>query len=210
VADDLVDDVRFGRVERLGRVADVLRGVKDAVGQGAVELAQGDEARGAAVLEARQRAQAVGDLAELRDVVLGQPQQCLALEVLPTGVRLVLVVQLAAHDPPDLVLGVGVVDVRDRLARRPRQRGGGDLVATRAVVGVVEAGMVLAEMDLDLAVIVLGDRRVELGFLEHLPLLGWCATTQGHHLGTRLASLHGSTGQDAQHRAAHGGRFCAT
>jgi hypothetical protein len=43
VADDLVNDVRLGRVERLRRVADVLRGVEDAVGQRAVELAQRDE-----------------------------------------------------------------------------------------------------------------------------------------------------------------------
>src|SRR5689334_13250514 len=142
--------------------------MEDAVGQRAVELAQRDEPGRAVVLEAGQRAQAVGHLAELRDVVLGQSQARLALEVLGAGVLLVLVVQLAADDAPDLVLGLGVVDVRDRLAGRPRHGRGGDLVATGAVIGVVEPRMVLAEVDLDLAVLVLRDRRVQLGLFEHL------------------------------------------
>jgi hypothetical protein len=167
VPDDLVDDVGLGGVERLGRVADVLRRVEDAVGQRAVELAQRDEPRRAVVLEAGQRAQAGGDLAELRDVVLRQPEAGLALEVLAAGVLLVLVVQLAAHDAPDLVLGLGVVDARDRLAGRPGHRRRRDLVAALAVLGVVEPRVVLAEVDLDLAVLALGDRRVQLGFLEH-------------------------------------------
>ena len=45
VAHDLVDDVRLRRVERLGRVAHVLRRVEDALGERAVELAQPRRAR---------------------------------------------------------------------------------------------------------------------------------------------------------------------
>src|SRR5262249_55038936 len=153
----------------------------DAVGQRAVELAQRDKAGRAVVLEAGQQAQAVNDLAELRDVVLEQAQALLALEVLATSVLLVLVVQLATDEGPDLVLCLGVVDVRDRLAGRPRHGGSGDLVATLAVLEIVEPRVVLAEMDLDLAVLTLRDGRVELGLLEHPLPPGWCAPPQGHH-----------------------------
>jgi hypothetical protein len=70
----------------------------------------------------------------------------------------VLDVQLAADRAPDLVLGLGVLDGRRRLAGRPGQRGGGDVVAARLVDGVVEAGVILAEVDLHRAVVGLLDR----------------------------------------------------
>jgi hypothetical protein len=45
---------------------------------------------------------------------------------------------------------------------------GGDVVAPLAVGGIAGAGMVARELDGDRAVLVLGDRRVQLGFLEHV------------------------------------------
>jgi hypothetical protein len=168
VADDLVDDVRLGGVERLGRVADVLRGVEDAVGQRPVELEQRDEARGRVVLEAGQRPQPVGDLVELRHAVLRQAEGGLRLEVLTARVALVAAAQLAAHRPPDLVLGLEVLDPRDRRTGRPQRRRRGDLVATLAVRRIVEAGVLGPEMDDDAAVVLMGHRRVQLRFLEHL------------------------------------------
>jgi hypothetical protein len=54
VADHLVDEVGLGRVERTGVVADVLRGVKDAVGERPVELVKADESGGGVVGKAGQ------------------------------------------------------------------------------------------------------------------------------------------------------------
>ena len=80
MADDLVDDVRLGRVERLGRVADVLRRVEDAVAERAVELAQLDQAGRRVVARSRSAARRPrGDLVELRDAVLGQRERRLGL-----------------------------------------------------------------------------------------------------------------------------------
>ena len=56
VADDLVDDVRLGRVERQRRVAHVLGGVKRAIGERGVERAQVDEAGGRHVAPAAEAA----------------------------------------------------------------------------------------------------------------------------------------------------------
>ena len=90
--DDLVDDVGLGRVERLGRVADVLGGVEHAVGQRPVELAQRHEPRRRVVAKARERLEPGGHLVELRDAVLRQPEARLRLEELAHGVALVLAV----------------------------------------------------------------------------------------------------------------------
>src|SRR3954469_10003866 len=110
-----------GGTDRVGGVAHVLRGVEDALGKRAIELAQRDETRRRVVLEAGQRLQARGDLVELRDAVLGQPERGLGLEEVAAGVLRVLGAQLAAHGAPDLVLHVGVGDLRDRLAGRPER-----------------------------------------------------------------------------------------
>jgi hypothetical protein len=66
--------------------------------------------------------------------------------------------ELARHDAPHLVLGVRVLDPRDRLARLPGDGAGGDVVATRAVDGITRAGVVAGELDGDRPVLVLGDR----------------------------------------------------
>ena len=75
--------------------------------------------------------------------------------------------ELALDRAPDLLLGLGVVDPRDRLAAAPLERRGGDLVAALLVGRVGLAGVVVGEMDGDRAVVGLGDRRVELCLLEH-------------------------------------------
>ena len=53
VADDLVDDVGLRRVQRLRRVAQVLGGVEDGVGEGAVEVPQRGQAGDGVVAERR-------------------------------------------------------------------------------------------------------------------------------------------------------------
>jgi len=138
-------------------MADVLRGVEDAVGERAVELAQRDEPGGRVVLEAGERPQACGDLVELRDAVLGQGERGLRREELAARVPLVLRAQLARDGAPDLVLDAGVGDLRDRPAGRPQRGGGGDLVPALAVGRIVEARVLLAEMDDRLAVLVVRD-----------------------------------------------------
>ena len=55
VADHLVDEIRLRGVQRAGVMADVLGGVKDAVGQRAVELIEADQPRRRVVLKAGQR-----------------------------------------------------------------------------------------------------------------------------------------------------------
>ena len=108
VPDDLVQDVRLGRVERHRVVPDVLRRVEDPVREGAVELQQGHQPGGGHVPEPRERAQELVHLDELRDAGLRKPQPLLALEVDGAGQALVQTMQLAADDPPHVVLGLGV------------------------------------------------------------------------------------------------------
>jgi hypothetical protein len=167
VADDLVQDVRLGRVERQRVVPDVLRRVEDPVAERAVELAQRDEAGGRHVAEAGERRQELVDLVELGDPVLGQLQACLAGQVLGAGQVLVQGVQLAADHAPDVVLGLGVVDLGQRLAVLPRHRERRDAVAAPAVDRVGRPRMIVTEVDDGVTLRVRRHRRVELGFLEH-------------------------------------------
>ena len=82
----------------------------------------------------------VGHLGELRHAVGREPDGVLRRQELLDGVALVLGGELGAHEPPDLVLGVRVGD-RERFgAGRPREGRGGDLVAARPVLGVLDAG----------------------------------------------------------------------
>ena len=166
--DHLVDDVRLGRVERAARMAQVLRRVEHAVGERAVELVERDEPGGGKELEAGERLQPRGDLVELGHVVGGQRERGLGLAERAAGEPLVLGRELAADGAPDLVLGLGVLHLRDRRARLPGERRGGDLVAAPAVLGVGGAGMVVGQVDLD-AVGPVGHRCVELTLFEHPP-----------------------------------------
>jgi hypothetical protein len=167
VADHLVDEVGLGRVQRHRAVADVLRRVEDAVAERAEEVAQRDQAGGRVVGPAGQRRQAGAHLVELRDAVGRQLERGGGVAELAAGVLVVLGRQLARHDAPDLVLGVGVLDLRDRLAGLPGERPGGDVVAPLAIGRIAGTGVVGAELDGDRTVGVLRHRRVQLSFLEH-------------------------------------------
>ena len=167
--DDLVDDVRLGRVERARRVAHVLGRVEDAVRERAVELAQRHQPGGGHVAEAGQRLQARADVVELRARRrrAGRARDC-ASRNSRIGVALVLGRELAADRPPDLLLVVGVARCAGAGSPGlPGERGGGDLVAARAVGGVVGAGVVVGQVDGDLAVLAGRHGRVELSLLEH-------------------------------------------
>jgi hypothetical protein len=178
VADDLVDEVRLGGVERGGAVAQVLRRVEQAVGERAVELVDAHDARGRDVAEARQLAHARRDLLELGDVVAGEVERHDGLVERAAGELLVLGGELAPHGAPDVVLGLRVVDAGRRCPGLPGQRGGGDLVAALLVGGVPRAGVGVGEVHGDRAVVGLRDRGVELGLLEHLrPPRGRRSTT---------------------------------
>src|SRR5215208_1861902 len=108
VADDLMDDVGLWRVERHRVMANVLRGVENAVGQGSVELKERYQAGRRHVLEAGKRPQHLVHLNELRDVVFRKAQSLLAFQVRGTGQALMQAVQFGADDAPDFLLGVGV------------------------------------------------------------------------------------------------------
>jgi hypothetical protein len=168
VADDLVDEIGLRRVERHRAVPDVLGRVEHAVAERAQEVAQRDQAGGGVVGPAGQGLQPLGDLVELRDVVDRELEPAGGLAEVGARVLLVLGRQLARDDPPDLVLGLGVLDARGGLAGLPGDGLRGDVVAPVAVDGIAGAGMVARELDGDRAVLVLGDRRVQLGFLEHV------------------------------------------
>ena len=167
MADDLVDDVGLGGVERLARVPEVLGGVEGAAAQVGVELAQRHQPGGGAVAPAGERVQPLGDLVQLRHVVGGQREGGLGREELGVRVLLVLGCELGRHQAPDAVLLVGVLDGRHRLAGSVRERRGRDLAASGAVVGIGEAGVVLPQVHLHLTVGVGRHGRVELSFLEH-------------------------------------------
>ena len=133
VADDLVDDVGLRRVQRLRRVAQVLGGVEDGVGEGAVEVPQRGQAGDRVVAEPGDRLEAAADLGELGDVVGGQAELLLGLQERPAGVGVVERLQLAGDDPPHLVLDDRVVGPGDGVpglpvdgtGRRGRCAGGG-------------------------------------------------------------------------------------
>ena len=108
VADDLVDHIGFGCVKRHRMVANVLRGVENAVRQGAVELKERHQPGRRHVLEASKWPEHLVHLDELRNVILGKLESLLALQVRGAGKTLVQAVQLGADDAPDLLLGVGV------------------------------------------------------------------------------------------------------
>jgi hypothetical protein len=167
VPEDLVDDVRLGRVQRHRGVAHVLRGVEDPLRQRAVEVAQRHQPGGRHVAEARDRAQPLAHQVEAGHAVGGEVERRLRLEELADRELLVLGGDLAAHGPPDLLLGVVVAHVGRGLARLPRERERRDLVAPGLVVRVAGAGVVVAEVDGDLAVSSSGHGRIELSLLEH-------------------------------------------
>ena len=96
VADDLVDDVRLGCVQRDRGVANVLRRVKDAIGQRAVELHRARRGRRPARSAIRSAgATRSADLVEIRDVVGGERHALQRLAVL--GHRVALVLAARAH-----------------------------------------------------------------------------------------------------------------
>ena len=142
--------------------------MEGSLGEAAVELLQGHEPGRGDVAPAGQGPHASGDLVEAGDVVGGQRNALLGLAVLAHGVALVLGGELAAHRPPHLVLLLGVVDPRRRLAGMPAQGGRGDLVAAASVLGIVGARVIVGEMNGHCAGIVGGDRRVELSLFVHL------------------------------------------
>jgi hypothetical protein len=76
--------------------------------------------------------------------------------------------QLAADDPPDVLLLRPVVDARRALPRPPRERRGRDLVAPAAIAWIVGAGMAVVQVDDDLAARAGRDGGVQLRFFEHL------------------------------------------
>src|SRR3954447_1135088 len=167
VADDLVDDVRLRRVERLRGMADVLRRMEHALAEGAIEAAQVDQARRRVVGDPGQRPQPLGHLAQLRDAILGQADGGLGLVELAHRVALVLDRELGGDQPPDLVLGRGVRPVPARPPPPPGERPRRDLVAAGAIHGVVEPGVTGAQVHDHSAVAGLRDRRVQLTLLEH-------------------------------------------
>ena len=172
VAEHLVQHVGLGGVERDRVVPDVLGGVEDAVGQGAVEVQQRHQPGGWDVLESGERAEQVVDLGQLRDPGLGKAEPLLALEIDGAGVPLVQAVQLGADHAPDLMLGLGVRRDRRRRSGLPRQGQCGQSVAPGAVFRVDRAGVVVAQVNGDIARAGAGHRRVELGFFEHRCLRG--------------------------------------
>ncbi len=158
---DLVDDVGLRRVQRLRRVAQVLGGVEDGVGEGAVEIAQRGQAGDGVVAERRERLEAAADLGELGDVVGGQAEFFLGLQERPAGVGVVERLQLAGDDPPHVVLDDRVVGPGDGVPGLPVDGQGGEVVAPLAVRGVPEPGVIGAEDDLDLTLPVAHDGCVQ-------------------------------------------------
>ena len=166
VADHLVDDVRLRRIERPARMAQVLRRVEHAVAERAEEVLQRDEAGRGVEAEAGQGLQCGADLVELGDMVDRQGEPRLRLAEGATREPVVLRGELARDRRPDAVLGLGVLDPRDRVAGPPGERRGRDRVAAAPVVRIVRTGVVVGEVDPD-SLGTVADRCVELCLLEH-------------------------------------------
>jgi hypothetical protein len=167
VADDLVDDVGLRRVQRDGRMADVLCGMEDPVSQGAIERVEGDEAGGGDVGPSGQPTDALGDLVERRYPVARERDPPERLAILGDGVAIVLGRELAPHGPPHLLLLVAVRNRRGGLPGVPGECRRRDLAAPRPIRRVVGARMIVGEVDGHGTVGPGGHRGVELGFLEH-------------------------------------------
>jgi hypothetical protein len=76
--------------------------------------------------------------------------------------------ELTADGAPHPVLFVGVSDPRSGIAFSPGERDGGDLVATRAVGGIVRAGVIVRQMHGHRTALVGGHRGIQLSFFVHL------------------------------------------
>jgi len=156
VADDLVDDVRLGCVERLGAVPEVLRGVERARAEVGVELAQRHQPRGGAIAPPGEWPESGADVVQLGHVVGRQTQTVLGRKELAVRVLLVFGCQLLLAQPPDPVLVLGVVDDGHR-ARRRVDRRRGDVGAPCPVGRVVQTRVAVGQMHLDGAVLPRGD-----------------------------------------------------
>ena len=167
VAEHLVQHVGLRGVERDRVMPHVLGGVEDAVGQRAVEVQQRYEPGRRDVGEAGERAEEFVHLDQLRDPGLGKSEPLLALEVDGAGVPLVQSVQLGADHPPDLMLHVGVRGGRRWRTGLPGQGQGGQRVAPAPILRVHRAGMVVPQVNGDVAVTGCGHGRVQLGFFKH-------------------------------------------
>ena len=106
-----------------------------------------------------------------------------------------------AHLAPHLVLGVGVVSGRDRLAQLPLGGERGQPVTALPVDRVGEAGVALAELDGERAVVGRDDRGEVLRFFEHLSSLGARASsdhlcTPESHVGETPGLNHANLGDN--------------
>ena len=149
VADHLVDQVGLGRVERRGRVADVLRRVERRGRRASRRTRRAGRARRPARSGSPSAARAAAltssscGIAVARQVERGD-------RLAEGAARVALVLRARARGRP-----CARPPARPRCTRsaaagspgRPGQRGGGDLVAPLAVRGIVGAGVVVAEVD---------------------------------------------------------------
>ncbi len=109
VAEDVMDDGRFGGEHRYGRVADELHGVEVAVGHRPQEPLVGDHTAREGEVEARQPPQVQPDLGMLRDVVRRNGCLFTGVEGGTAGMLTLGVPEPPVDGPSGPLLGLGVV-----------------------------------------------------------------------------------------------------
>ena len=142
MADEFVDHVRFGGVERAARVPDVLRGQENAIRQERQERPRGHETGNGEHAEPGQRPDAGVHVLELRNPGAVERYRVHTFEVLGAGEIPVPRIEKFPDVLPDGVLPVGVGDLRGRVSRDVGEGELGDGVPPGAIHRVPEAGMV--------------------------------------------------------------------
>lgn len=141
-------NIRFGSVEWLGRVSDVLRRVKDSESKRIQEITTGQQAHDRTNRKASAVLQEAGDLLDLRNLlvivatVLDQKRQDVL--VFATGVRGIHGSQSAEDLTPGFVFLVGVFDLRNSLTSAVRLCNASDFSTTSTVNRVMSTGMIRA------------------------------------------------------------------
>src|SRR3954470_22675975 len=147
VPDELVDDVRLRRVEGPAGMPNILSGEEDATSEMPEKGAVGHQPRDRLHREARRASEDPIDFGKLRDALAIERDERGALPVLAAHIALVQGSEVLPDGPPDPLLVLGVLDVRNGIALAILHRDPHDRVAPGTIRRVPEPGMIGIELD---------------------------------------------------------------
>src|ERR1043165_2703793 len=142
MTDDLVSDVRFGRVERRRMVTDVLRGDKNSAREGLEKNAWLNQARHGFEAETADRFHLAAYFIQLRNAIVVKIQSLEAVEILGTSVRSVRRSKRFPNRLPNTVFDIGIRRGWNWRTRLIAHRNLGNGIAAGTIFVVSESRMV--------------------------------------------------------------------